>query len=152
MNGIDNHFADNAKRLRRELVELKEMVRLGAGLPGDEHRIEMAKCLLTQWHVLCERRAENHAETHERPAEVRLDFGGRTKDVTMMDLDTEWQIGETMAEVLRERLVELETLEATGDATEDTASKLAFVRKLLIRFDARDTPRRQELAKRLPLG
>jgi len=26
----------------------------------------------------------------------------------MMDSDTEWQIGETMAEVLRERLVELE--------------------------------------------
>ena len=150
MNGIDNYgFADNAKRLRRELVELKEMVRLGAGVPGDEQR---AKCLLTQWHVLCERRAENHAETHERPAEVRLDFGGRTKDLTMMDLDTEWQIGETMAEVLRERLVELETLEATGDATEDTASKLAFVRKLLIRFDVRDTPRRQEQAKRLPLG
>jgi hypothetical protein len=44
-----------------------------------------------------------------------------------------------MAEVLRERLMELETLEATGDATEDTVGKLAFVRKLLIRFDARDT-------------
>ena len=29
----------------------------------------------------------------------------------MRDSDTEWQIGETMAEVLRERLVELETLE-----------------------------------------
>ena len=44
MNGIDNHgFADNAKRLRRELAELKEMVKLGAGLPGDEQRIEMAK-------------------------------------------------------------------------------------------------------------
>jgi hypothetical protein len=72
MNGIDNHgFADDAKRLRRELVELKEMVRLGAGVPGDEQRIEMAKCLLTQWHVLGERRAENHAETHERPPEVR---------------------------------------------------------------------------------
>ena len=59
--------------------------------------------------------------------------------LAMMDSDTEWQIGETMAEVLRERLVELETLEATGGATEDTVGRLAFVRKLLIRFDARDT-------------
>ena len=59
--------------------------------------------------------------------------------LVMMDLDTERQIGETMAEVLRERLVELETLEATGAATEDTVGRLAFVRKLLIRFDARDT-------------
>ena len=59
--------------------------------------------------------------------------------LAMGDSDTEWQIGETMAEVLRERLVELETLEATGAATEDTVSRLAFVRKLLIRFDARDT-------------
>jgi uroporphyrinogen-III synthase len=59
--------------------------------------------------------------------------------LAMMDSDTEWQIGETMAEVLRERLVELETLEATDGATEDTVGRLAFVRKLLIRFDARDT-------------
>ena len=56
--------------------------------------------------------------------------------LAMIDSDTEWQIGETMAEVLRERLVELETLEATGAATEDTVGRLAFVRKLLIRFDA----------------
>ena len=70
MNGIDNHcFADNAKRLRRELSELKEMVRLGTGLPGDAQRKEMAKCLLTQWHVLYQRKAENH----ERRTEVRLD-------------------------------------------------------------------------------
>ena len=57
----------------------------------------------------------------------------------MMDPETEWQIGETMAEVFRERLVELETLEATGDAPEEIVSRLAFVRKMLIRFDARDT-------------
>ena len=56
-----------------------------------------------------------------------------------MNADMERQIGETMAVVLRERLMELETLEATGDATEDTVGRLAFVRKLLIRFDARDT-------------
>ncbi len=64
----------------------------------------------------------------------------------MMDPDTEWQIGETMAEVFRERLVELETLEATGDATEDTVSRLAFVRNLLIRFDARDTSTAKQAA------
>jgi hypothetical protein len=75
MNGIDNHgLADNAERLRRELAELKEMGKLGAGLPGDEQRIEIAKCLLTQWRVLRERRAENHAETHERRTEARLDL------------------------------------------------------------------------------
>jgi hypothetical protein len=65
-----------------------------------------------------------------------------TSWLAMRDSDTEWQIGETMAEVLRERLVELETLEATGAATEETVGRLAFVRKLLIRFDgfdARDT-------------
>jgi len=59
--------------------------------------------------------------------------------LAMRESDTEWRIGETMAEVLRERLVELETLEATGAATEETVGRLAFVRKLLIRFDARDT-------------
>jgi hypothetical protein len=52
-----------------------------------------------------------------------------------MDLNTEWQIGETMAVVFRERLVELETLESSGT----TAIRLAYVRKLLVRFDARDT-------------
>jgi hypothetical protein len=56
-----------------------------------------------------------------------------------MDLNTEWQIGETMAVVFRERLVELETLESSGTAPEDTAIRLAYVRKLLVRFDARDT-------------
>jgi hypothetical protein len=61
------------------------------------------------------------------------------EDLAMMDLDTEWQIGETMAEVFRERLVELETLEATSDAPEEIVSRLAFVRKMLVRFDARDT-------------
>jgi len=56
----------------------------------------------------------------------------------MMDSDLERQIGETMAIVLRERLVELETLEATGDVTDDVLKRLAFVRKLLIRFDTKD--------------
>jgi hypothetical protein len=50
----------------------------------------------------------------------------------------ERHIGETMAEVLRERLIELETLAATRDPPEDTVSRLAFVRKMLVRFDARD--------------
>jgi hypothetical protein len=57
----------------------------------------------------------------------------------MMDFDTDRLIGETMAEVLRKRLVELETMEGTGDATEDTVGRLAYVRNLLVRFDARDT-------------
>ena len=58
--------------------------------------------------------------------------------LAMRDSHTDWQIGETMAEVLRERLMELKTQEATGAATEDTVGRLAFVRKLLIRFHARD--------------
>jgi hypothetical protein len=59
-----------------------------------------------------------------------------------MDSNTERHIGETMAEVLRERLMELETLEATGAATEDTVGRLDFVRKLLVRFDEWDTTTR----------
>ena len=57
----------------------------------------------------------------------------------MMNADMERHIGETMAVVLRERLIDLESLEATGEATEESVGRLAFVRKLLIRFDARDT-------------
>jgi hypothetical protein len=57
----------------------------------------------------------------------------------MMIPDAECHVGETMAEVLRERLVELETVEATGDATDYTISRLAYVRKMLIRFDAKQT-------------
>ena len=68
-------------------------------------------------------------------------FSRNTENLAMTDSDTERHIGETMAEVLRARLVELETQEATGDATEDTVSSLAFVRKMLVRFDARDTMR-----------
>jgi hypothetical protein len=49
-----------------------------------------------------------------------------------------------MAEVLRERLIELEILAATCDAPGDTIGRLAFVRKMLVRFDARDI----NLAKR----
>jgi hypothetical protein len=56
-----------------------------------------------------------------------------------MEPDTERQIGETMAEVLRERLVELETLEATGAATKDIVRRLAFVRKMLVRFDTKQS-------------
>lgn len=58
----------------------------------------------------------------------------------MTDFDSERHIGETMAEVLRERLVELETLEATGDATNETVGRLIYVRSLLVRFDERNTP------------
>ncbi len=62
----------------------------------------------------------------------------------MMDSNMERHIGETMAEVLRERLIELEILAATRDAPGDTIGRLAFVRKMLVRFDARDI----NLAKR----
>jgi hypothetical protein len=66
------------------------------------------------------------------------------EDLAMMDSNMERHIGETMAEVLRERLIELEILAATRDAPEDTIGRLAFVRKMLVRFDARDI----DLAKR----
>ncbi len=56
----------------------------------------------------------------------------------MTDWDSERRIGETMAEVLRERLVELETLEATGAATEETVGRLNYVRKLPVQFDERE--------------
>ena len=56
----------------------------------------------------------------------------------MMDSNMGRHIGETMAEVLRKRLIELEILAATRDAPEDTIGRLAFVRKMLVRFDARD--------------
>jgi hypothetical protein len=47
MNGLDNHnFAANIKGLRRDLANLKEMVRLGARVPGDEQTIAAIKGLL----------------------------------------------------------------------------------------------------------
>ena len=64
-----------------------------------------------------------------------------TRHLMMTDYDIERLIGETMAEVLRQRLVELETLKATGAATDDTVGKLDYVRKLLVRFDERDLTR-----------
>jgi hypothetical protein len=48
----------------------------------------------------------------------------------------ERHIDKTVISILRERLVELETLKATGAATEDTVRRLAFVRKLRVQFDA----------------
>jgi hypothetical protein len=66
-------------------------------------------------------------------------IGTSTEGQAMMNSDTEGHIGETMAVVLRERLIDLESLEATGEATKETVVRLAFVRKLLIRFDARET-------------
>jgi hypothetical protein len=68
-------------------------------------------------------------------------IGGRMEGLVMTDCDSERHIGETMAEVLRIRLVELETLEATGAATEDTVGRLDYVRKLLVRDDERDLTR-----------
>lgn len=49
MNRTDNHgVTDDVKRLRCDLAELNEMVRLGASIPGDEERIEMIKKLLAR--------------------------------------------------------------------------------------------------------
>jgi hypothetical protein len=53
-------------------------------------------------------------------------IGTSTEGQAMMNSATERHIGETMAVVLRERLVELETLEAIGAATEETVGRLAF--------------------------
>jgi hypothetical protein len=48
-------FAGGVIRLmQRELAELKEMVRLGAGIPGDEQRIEIIKGVLARWHKVHE--------------------------------------------------------------------------------------------------
>ena len=68
INGADKRgFADDVKRLRRDLAELKEMVRLGAGIPGDEQRIEMIKDLLARWQkiapVIIIDAVENHFQT-----------------------------------------------------------------------------------------
>jgi hypothetical protein len=42
-------IADDVKRrMRRDLAELKEMARLGAGIPGEEQRIEMIKGLIAR--------------------------------------------------------------------------------------------------------
>ncbi len=38
--------ARDAKRLRKELAELREMLRLGAGIPGDKQRIRIIESLL----------------------------------------------------------------------------------------------------------
>ena len=47
MNGIDNRSFVYAKRVMRlELAELNEMMRLGAGIPGDEYRIGIILGLL----------------------------------------------------------------------------------------------------------
>ena len=47
MIGIDNCSIVYAKRvLRLELAELNEMMRLGAGIPGDEYRIGIITGLL----------------------------------------------------------------------------------------------------------
>jgi Transposase DDE domain group 1 len=60
------------------------------------------------------------------------------------DLAMKRHIAKAVIQILRERLVELETLKATGAAPEDTVRRLAFVRKLLVQFDA--TPSSNSLA------
>jgi hypothetical protein len=45
-------LTNDIKRLRHDLAELEEMVRLGAGLPGDQQTIEMIKVLLGLNHKI----------------------------------------------------------------------------------------------------
>jgi hypothetical protein len=68
VNGSDkNGFAHDVKRLLRDLAELKEKVRPGAGIPGDEQTIEMIKGLLSRWHkiasVIILHAVESHLQT-----------------------------------------------------------------------------------------
>jgi len=64
MNGIYNiGVADDVKRLRRDLIELKEMVRLGAGIPGDKLRIEMIKGLLARRQQIAPVTVERETKT-----------------------------------------------------------------------------------------
>ena len=65
----------------------------------------------------------------------------------MTHCNLERDIGETMTVVLRERLVELESLASTSGATEETAGRLAYVRKMLILFDAKCARRPQAPAE-----
>jgi hypothetical protein len=51
------------------------------------------------------------------------------------DADTERQLAEQVAQILREWLSELEALEATGTAPKDTGTRLALIRKLLARLE-----------------
>ena len=55
----------------------------------------------------------------------------------MIDSGTERLIGETMAELFRERLVELATVEESRAAPKDTNNRRAYLRILLARFGAR---------------
>jgi hypothetical protein len=86
MNGLHNcGFADNFKWLRRDLAELKEMVRLGAGIPGDEQRIETLKGVLARWQafasvtildaVACRPSIESDAARGERAVQWPLQMG-----------------------------------------------------------------------------
>ena len=100
---------------------------------GRKHSLDAREKLAAARLGLCRLSHLEEVACHDDPTHQRTD------DFAMMNLDAECHVGETMAEVLRERLVELETLEATGVSTEETVGRLAYVRKLLIRFDARDT-------------
>ena len=70
-----------------------------------------------------------------RRKKARCGSGG-LEDLAMRKPVIKRHIAKTVIQILRERLVELETLKATGAAPEDTVRRLAFVRKLLVQFDA----------------
>ena len=86
MNGPHNcGFADNVKQLRRDLAELKEMMKLGARIPGDEQRIEMIEGRLARWQafasvtildaVACRPSIESDAARGERAVQWPLQTG-----------------------------------------------------------------------------
>jgi hypothetical protein len=54
MNGIERRgFVGDLERLMRDdLAELKQMMRLGGLIPGDEQKIEMIENLLARWHKI----------------------------------------------------------------------------------------------------
>jgi hypothetical protein len=54
MNGIERRgfVSDRERLMRDDLAELREMMRLGGRIPGDEQKIEMIENLLARWHKI----------------------------------------------------------------------------------------------------
>ena len=57
------------------------------------------------------------------------------KPIEMTDPEMERPLAEQVVQILRERLKELEILQASGSTPEDTSTRLALVRKLLARLE-----------------
>jgi hypothetical protein len=54
MNGIERRgfVSDRERLMRDDLAELREMMRLGGRIPGDEQKIEMIENVLARWHKI----------------------------------------------------------------------------------------------------